>query len=57
MKHYLSELTDVFRELSADENGLSSAEAEKRLAANGANKLDDPPGEPLWKKFIKQFGE
>ena len=41
MKHYLEEVSSVLGELNTTENGLSSAEAEKRLAANGKNKLKE----------------
>ena len=39
MKHYLHEVADVFAEVKSSEVGLTSAEAEKRLEANGKNKL------------------
>ncbi len=57
MKHYLSQLADVFSHLSSDEKGLSSQEASKRLSENGANKLAEPPKVPLWKKFLMQFAD
>lgn len=41
MKHYLESVEAVFKDLNSTENGLSSAEAEKRLAANGKNKLKE----------------
>ncbi len=57
MKHYLSQLADVFAHLRTSEAGLTSAEAEKRLSENGANKLAEPPKVPLWKKFLMQFAD
>ena len=39
MKYYLEEVDSVIKDLNTTENGLSSAEAEKRLAENGKNKL------------------
>ena len=39
MKHYLHEVADVFAEVKSSEAGLTTAEAEKRLEANGKNKL------------------
>ena len=35
MKHYLQTVEEVFSEVNSTENGLSAAEAEKRLEANG----------------------
>ncbi len=57
MKHYLEDIKSVFTELKSSENGLSSADANKRLAQNGANKLAEPPKVPLWKKFLMQFAD
>ncbi len=57
MKHYLSQLADVFKHLRSDEKGLTSQEANKRLSENGANKLAEPPKIPLWKKFLMQFAD
>ena len=38
-------------------NGLSSAEAFKRLQEIGPNELPHEPPEPLWLSFLKQFKE
>ncbi|HLS86931.1 MAG TPA: cation-transporting P-type ATPase [Burkholderiales bacterium] len=35
--------------------GLSAAEAERRLAAHGANRLPRPPQRPAWLRFLLQF--
>ena len=39
MKHYLESAESVFQEVNSTPEGLSSAEAAKRLEANGKNKL------------------
>ncbi len=57
MKHYISNIDEVFAEVRSGENGLSSAEAESRLAQNGYNKLAEPPKTPLWKRFLSQFAD
>ena len=52
MKHYLEDLQTVFDEVRSGENGLSSAEAAKRLETNGKNKLKEAEKEGLFKKMI-----
>ena len=39
MKHYLHSTDEVFEHVSSSAEGLTSAEAEKRLEANFKNKL------------------
>ncbi len=57
MKHYLEEAQNVISELKTTENGLSSSEAEKRLAENGKNKLKEAEKETLFKKFINSLAD
>ncbi len=57
MKHYLEQIEAVFKELDSNQNGLTSDEAQKRLSENGANKLEEPPKIPIWKKFLMQFAD
>ena len=57
MKHYLEQTADVLKEVNSTENGLSSAEAEKRLAENGKNKLKEAEKESLFKKFIRSLAD
>lgn len=48
--------TDVARDLGVDPAvGLSSAEAARRLLADGPNELDSKPPVPLWQKVLAQF--
>ena len=57
MKHYLEEAQSVIAELNSTENGLTSAEAEKRLAQNGKNKLKEAEKDSLFKKFISSLAD
>ncbi|WP_438354914.1 cation-translocating P-type ATPase [Microbacterium sp. CJ88] len=52
--HTLSR-ADVQERLRAGGDGLTAAEARARRDAVGANALDDPPTDPLWKKFLRSF--
>ncbi len=48
--------TQTAAELTSDiENGLSTAEAQARLAQYGANKLPEPQATSLWRIFFDQF--
>ena len=55
MKYYLHGADETLNELRSSENGLSGAEAEKRLAENGHNKLSEGKKTPLIIKFFKQM--
>ena len=57
MKHYLEEAQSVLTELKTTENGLTAAEAAKRLEANGKNKLKEAEKETLFKKFIGSLAD
>ncbi|HZJ75482.1 MAG TPA: cation-translocating P-type ATPase [Clostridia bacterium] len=57
MKHYLEEIATVFEEVKSTENGLSSAEAEKRLLQNGKNKLAEGKKDSLFKRFMAQLSD
>ena len=52
MSFYLKDAKNVLAEMKSSEHGLSAAEAEKRLAENGKNKLKEPEKESLFKKLI-----
>ena len=56
-KYYLEDAAKVLRELKTTENGLSEAEAEKRLAENGKNKLQEAEKKPLIKRFIESISD
>ncbi len=55
MKHYIMTSEDVFSSVKASANGLSTAEAEKRLAENGKNKLKEGKKKSIIKRFFEQF--
>ena len=55
MKEYLDTVEDVLKKLKSSENGLDEKEAESRLEKDGKNKLEEPPKEPLIKKFFKSL--
>ena len=57
MKAYCEEKEAVLAELDSSENGLSSAEAQKRLEAHGKNKLKEPAKESLIKRFFGQMAD
>ena len=57
MKEYLKSTEDVLNELDSTENGLTTAEAEKRLLENGKNKLDEGKKQSIIVRFLKQLAE
>ena len=57
MKHYLSQTQDVLAEVNSTENGLTSAQAEQRLAQNGKNKLKEAEKDSLFKKTINALAD
>jgi magnesium-transporting ATPase (P-type) len=46
---------EVLQKLASTPEGLSAAEAARRLAAVGPNRLPEPPKEGLLKRFFKHF--
>ena len=57
MRFYCEDKAAVLKEVDSTETGLTSAEAEKRLQANGKNKLEEPEKDSLLKKFFKALGD
>ncbi len=57
MKYYLQEIGEVFKNISSSENGLSSAEAEKRLEANGKNKLKEGKKKTVFQRVLEQLSD
>ena len=55
MKHYSKDITQVLAEIQSSADGLSSAEAEARLQANGKNKLAEGKKDSLLKRFVDQL--
>ena len=57
MKFYLEQSSTVLDELKSTADGLSTAEADKRLEENGKNKLIEGKKESLLHRFLKQLAE
>lgn len=57
MQFYLKNSNEVLKEVKSNENGLTSGEAKSRLETNGKNKLQEPPKDSLFKKFIKSLAD
>ena len=55
MKYYCEEKELVISQLNSSENGLSEAEAERRLAENGRNKLKEPEKASIIRQFFAQM--
>ena len=55
MKHYLHSVDEVFEAVNSTTEGLSSAEAEKRLQENGKNKLAEAKKVSMFSRFIDQL--
>ena len=56
-KFYLLKEEEVFKEVNSSPEGLSSAEAQRRLELNGKNKLEEAKKESLFKKFINSISD
>ncbi len=58
MKEYLASAEEVLEEQSTSAaQGLTVAEAQKRLADVGPNKLDEEEKTPMWKRFFEQMAD
>ncbi len=57
MKFYLENADAVLSEVRSTEEGLTTAEAEKRLAENGKNKLKEAEKDSLFKKIISALSD
>lgn len=57
MKEYLEGLEAVFRKVNSTADGLTSAEAEKRLSENGKNKLAEKKKDSIIKQFFSQMAD
>ena len=58
LQEYLQSCADVVSAQGSDAScGLSAAEAAKRLAANGPNKLKEEEKTPLWIRFFEQMAD
>ncbi len=57
MKFYCTDKEAVLGELGASVEGLTSAEAQKRLEENGKNKLAAAKGKSLFRRFLEQLSD
>ena len=57
MKFYQSTEKETVEALKTSERGISSQEAQKRLASNGKNKLKEAKKVPLIKRFLEQLAD
>ena len=57
MKFYCEDQEKVLGELRSTKEGLTSAEAAKRLEANGKNKLATAKGKSLVRRFLEQLAD
>jgi Ca2+-transporting ATPase len=57
MKFYCEDKSKVLASLNTTEEGLSSAEAQQRLEANGKNKLAVAKGKSIVRRFLEQLAD
>ncbi len=57
MKFYLEQMASVFGHVKSSEAGLTTAEAEKRLAENGKNKLDEGKKKSMLARIGEQLSD
>lgn len=57
MKEYLSDKSQVLKELNTTENGLSSSQAAERLEKYGKNKLKEGRKVTVIEKFLKELAD
>ena len=55
MKHYCQDVADVLSQVQSTKEGLTSAEAQRRLETNGKNKLAEPKKDSIIVQFLKQL--
>lgn len=57
MSFYLKTIEETLKEVDSTEQGLTSAQAEERLAKFGPNRLAEPPKKTLLQKFFESFND
>ncbi len=57
MEHYLKEIDEVLKDVKSSKEGLSSKDAETRIANNGKNKLDEAKRDGIFKKILKSLAD
>ena len=54
---YTLSTEEVLSEVDSRAEGLTTEEAERRLAENGKNKLAEGKKTPIWRRFLQQLGD
>ena len=57
MDYYLIGTDEVFKKVSSSPQGLTQAEAEKRLSEYGRNVLVQPPKPTIWQRLLEQVSD
>ena len=57
MKAHLSTISAVFEHFKSTENGITSAEAQRRIEKHGKNKLVEAKKETIIQRFLKQLAD
>ena len=55
MKFYCANAEEVLKQMNTSENGLTEAEAAKRLEENGKNRLEAAKGKSIFRRFMEQL--
>ena len=55
MKFYCENAEEVLKQVNSSENGLTEAEAQKRLEENGKNRLEAAKGKSIFRRFMEQL--
>ena len=57
MKYYCKNAEEVLVQVNTSKNGLSEAEAAKRLEENGKNRLEAAKGKSIFLRFMEQLAD
>ena len=57
MKFYCENAEEVLNQVNSSENGLTEAEAQKRLEENGKNRLEAAKGKTIFRRFMEQLAD
>lgn len=57
MKFYCENAEEVLNQVYSSENGLTEAEAQKRLEENGKNRLEAAKGKSIFRRFMEQLAD
>lgn len=57
MKFYCENAEEVLKQVNSSDNGLTEAEAQKRLEENGKNRLESAKGKSIIRRFLEQLAD